>query len=73
MGGGTIIRVLRMVNCEDRGDPSHVPWLGMCCLLFGLFSFVYSDGSLLFCCLVVSCVFAYVMHGPNVMSSLFRD
>ena len=36
-------------------------------LLIGL----YSDGSLLFCCLVVSCVFAYVMHGPNVLSSLF--
>ena len=45
------------------GHVMYVFWL----FLIG----VYSDGSLLFCCLVVSCVFAYVMHGPNMMSSLF--
>ena len=41
-------------------------------VLFSLvFIGLYSDGSLLFCCLVVSCVFAYVMHGPNVILLLF--
>ena len=28
---------------------------------------LYSDGSLLFYCLVVSCVFTDVMHGPIVI------
>ena len=46
---------------------------GWACLYVALvcFDLLELDGGLLFCCLVVSCVFAYVMHGPIVMSSLF--
>ena len=51
---------------EPRAMAGHVMYV-FWFVLIG----VDSDGSLLFCCLVVSCVFAYVMHGPNVMSSPF--
>ena len=40
-------------------------------IVWVVFICMSSDGSLLFCCLVVLCMFAYVMHGPIVMSSLF--
>ena len=34
--------VAKWSDCEDWGDPSHVPWLGVFCILFGLFWFVWA-------------------------------
>ena len=58
-------------GCQDRWDPSHVPWLGVSVWFCFVLVLLCSGGSLLFCCLGVPCMCSYVMHGPNVMSSLF--